>query len=138
MTPYAPAPAAGSYNLPLEAAPEKKMKSSRSHEQLSDAAAPAAAGRFAGAPAPQALPQATVRLNLVDPSAAPAMVREAVLRSGGSISDEQRPSLHRLKARIPAVQQKELLERLEKLGRIVERPVTPPAEAPLLEITIQW
>lgn len=132
------APAAETSNRALETAPEKKMKGSRSLEHQSDSAVPAAAGRAAGAPAGPALPQAMVRLNVDDPQAAPAMIREAVFRSGGTVVEEPVPSVQRLKVRIPAARQRELLERLQWLGRITERPTLPPGGAQLLEITIQW
>ena len=132
------APAAESYNRALEAVPEMKMKSSRKLERSSDATAPTTAGSAAGAVVDRALPQTMVRLSVNDPSAAPALIREAVSRSGGSITEESGLSVHRLKARIPAERQSELLVRLQQLGRIVERPVTAPAGTQLLEITIKW
>lgn len=130
------APAAESSNRTQETAPEKKAKSSRSLERLSDTAAPA--GRAAGAPAGMQSTLNMVRLNMNDPTDAPALIREAVSRSGGSITEDQSSSLHRITARIPADRQNELLERLQRLGRIMERPATPPAEAQPLELTIQW
>ena len=136
--PMKAAPAAESYNRALEVAPERKMKSSRSAERQADTAAPAAAGRTAGAPAGMALPQALVRLNVDDPAAAAAVIREALLRSGGEIVNERDVTGRRLTVRLPAARQKELLERLERLGRITERPVPPPASAQVLELTIQW
>jgi hypothetical protein len=72
------------------------------------------------------------------PQAAPALIREALLRSGGTIVEEPGPSLQRLKARIAAARLNELLQRLERLGRITERPATPPAGTQLLELTVQW
>jgi hypothetical protein len=133
------APAAESSNRAQEGAPEMRlMKKNRSFERSSDGAAPAATGRAAGTPAGLALPQVAVRLIVDDPSAAPALIREAVSRSGGSITEEQGPAGHRLTIRIPAARQTELLERLQRLGRIVERPAPPPAGTQLLELTIQW
>jgi len=132
------APAAESYNRAEEAAEEMKKKSGRRLERQRDAAAPAAAGRAAGAPAGLVLPQALVRLSMDDQTAAPAMIREALLRSGGEIVDELDPHGQGLKSRLPAARQNELLERLARLGRIVERPATPPSGAQLLEITVRW
>jgi len=131
-------PAAESSNRSLERAPEGKSNGSRSDERQRDAAAPAPAGRAAGAPSTLSLPQAMVRLNVDDPSAAPALIREALLRSGGTITEEPGTPGRRLKARIPAARQDELLQRLERLGRIVERPATTPPGAQLLELTIRW
>lgn len=138
------APAPQSSDRANEATPEKKMKSRRSIESSSDAAAPApapapaAAGRMNGAAVDLSLPQATLRLSVDDPLSAGERIREAVFRSGGSISNDQGQSLHRLTARIPAARQGELLERLQRLGRISERPTPPPAGIQLQEIAIQW
>lgn len=128
------APAAESSNRSLEAAREMKSKSSRS----SDSAAPPVAGRSAGAPAASALPQAEVRMQVINPETAPAMIREAILRSGGSITKVHGPPGQRLTLRIPATRQGELLERLQQLGRLTARPAAPPAGAAFLEMTIQW
>lgn len=132
------APRAESANRAQEAASEMKKKSSRSPDRMSDSAAPATAGRAASAPAALALPQAVVRLDVADPSAAPGMIRADVLRCGGSITEEQGPSGHRITVRIPAARQGELLERLQQLGRLVERPAPSPAGAALIEMVIQW
>jgi hypothetical protein len=132
------APAAEFYNRAREAAPETKQKSGRSLERQRDAAAPAAAGRAAGAPAGPALPQAMIRLNVDDPAAAPALIREALLRSGGTVDDERELPGRRFKAHIPAARIQELFERLERMGRITEHPALTPGGSQLLEITIQW
>ncbi len=132
------APAAESSNRALEALPEKKMKGSRSLERRADEAVPAAAGRADGAPAGPALPRSVVRLSVDDPTTAPSMIREALLRSGGTVNDESGFSGRRIRGRIPAGRQDELLQRLERLGRISERPATPPAGTQLLDLTIQW
>ena len=130
------APAAESNIRIQETPPEKKAKSSRSLERMSDTSAPV--GRAAGAPAGIPLPQIMVRLNVNDPIAAPDLIREAVARCGGSITEDQSSSRQRLKARIPAERQQELLNHLQRLGKLVERPAPPPAGAQLLELTIQW
>jgi anti-sigma factor RsiW len=133
------APAAEFSNRVLETMPElKQMKKSRSLERSSDAAAPAAAGRAAGTPPGLAAPQFLVRLNVNDPANAPALIREAVIRSGGSITEERVPAGQRLTARIPAARQSELLERLQQIGRIVEHPAASTAGTHLIELTIQW
>jgi hypothetical protein len=79
-----------------------------------------------------------VRLSVADPAGAPALVREAVLRSGGTVLKEQDAPGESLKIRLPAARQHELLGRLEQLGRISERPSSNPGGAGLLEMTIQW
>jgi hypothetical protein len=132
------APAAESGNRNLEATVEKKTKSINSVERTGGATATAPAGRIAGSPADLIVPQATIRLSVYDPSMAPSIIREAVFRSGGNITEDAGASGVRLKARIPAERLSELLERLQQAGRIMERSVKPPGEAQLLEVTIQW
>lgn len=130
-------PAAESYNRALEAAPEKKSKSIRSQEPRSESPAPAAADRAAGAPAGLAAAPPMIRLIMGDPSTAATVIREATLRSGGTVSDERDLPSRRLRIRIPADRIPELLERLERSGRIAERPA-PPSGTQQMEITIQW
>jgi hypothetical protein len=133
-------PTVNSSDRDRKVSPEMKtmMKKSRSLESSSDAAAPAAAGRAAGAAAGLATRQVMVRMGTNDPETAPALIREAVIRTGGTITEEAGPSGQRLTARIQTARLNDLLDRLQQLGRFMERPATPPAEAGLLEITIQW
>jgi hypothetical protein len=132
------APAAESGNRALEATVEKKTKSSISGERNGSATAVAPAGRFAGSPADLPMPQASVRLSVYDPAMALSIIREAVFRSGGNITEDAGASGVQLKIRIPPERHNELLERLQRAGRIVERSVKPSGEAQLLEVTIQW
>ena len=132
------APITESNNRSLEATAEKKMKISRKLEGSSDAGAPTAADRAAGAPATPALPQMIIRLTAHDSKTAAPLIREAVFNSGGSISEDQGAAALRLTVRVPAARQAELLERLQKLGEITQRPVPPPAGTVLLNMTIQW
>ena len=132
------APATEINNRELDAAPEKKMKSSRSLERAPEDALPADNNQATGAPIGLLLPQAAVRMSMKDPSAAADQIREALLRSGGSVVDERILSARRIKGRIPSDRQKELLGRLERSGTITEHPAPPPAGTRQLEITIQW
>jgi len=131
-------PSADVFNRALETAPEKKAKSSRGFELRSHEAAPAATGRMAESQSGSPLPQATVRLSAHDALTAPAAIHEAVRLSGGTIVDEQTSVGQRLKFHIQAARLQELLERLQQLGRIVERPAPPPVNSQMLELTIQW
>ena len=130
------APAADSYDHILKAASEKKLDSAAGASR-NEAAQPAPAARSAGKLAKHALPQMTIRMNLADRAAAPDAIREALVRSGGTISDDNELQQHRIKARIPAARSDELLKRLERLGRIDERPVAPYGISDL-EVTVQW
>jgi hypothetical protein len=122
------APSADSYIRALEKVPEKKMKNNRSLERKSDS----------GVPSGIMLPQAFVRLSVHDPSTAPAMIREAVFRSGGSITKDHVPPFRHIEVHIPGQRQNELMENLQRLGRVTERPVSPPGGTQELEVTIQW
>jgi hypothetical protein len=132
------APAAESNIRTPDAGPEKMIESGRSLERQADQAAPAAYGPAAGAPTGALLPLAIVRLIVHDPATAAAQIRAAVLRSGGTVAEEQSTHGRRLTARIPPARQNELLERLERLGRISERPAMPSGGAALRELTIEW
>lgn len=128
------APAAETYGRTLGAMPEYKMKSSRKADSHKAAASPAAAA----APSLPALLQSDIRLSANDPASAPLMIREAVIRSGGSVMEGESDSGQKLKIRITAARQDELLSRLEKIGKIVPRPATVLDPSQLLEMTILW
>jgi len=133
-------PAAEPYNRALDSVAEKKAKSVRSPDSRSETvapAAPAAVDRAAGAPAGVLVPRAILRLTPDDPATAGASLREAVIRSGGSIVDERDLPARQLKVRIPAARIQEFQNQLERLGRITERPA-PQSGTHLLEVTIQW
>jgi anti-sigma factor RsiW len=132
------APTAESASRSFEAGTEMKSKSSRGLDRQTDTAAPAAAGRAAGAPSTLALQKVLVRLSVDDPSTAPALIREALIHSGGTIIDERNIAARRLMVRLPAVRQKEFIEELQRLGMVTERPAPPPSGAQLLELTVQW
>jgi anti-sigma factor RsiW len=129
------APSPESFTRSEAAAPEKKAKSIRSFDLRKDAAPPAASGRAISSPAGLALPQVSVRLKVDNPATAPDLIRDALFLSGGSIVAE---SGQLLTARIPAKRQIELLQRLEHLGHITERPVPSSSEANMVEVMIQW
>jgi len=117
---------------------ERRAKSTRRLEPSPDAAVPSAADRAAGAPAGLSVPPAMIRLSINGPAASPATVREAVLSSGGMVTEGPDSRGNRLKIHLPAARLNELLERLARLGRISERPAAPSPGNQLLEMTIQW
>jgi hypothetical protein len=90
-----------------------------------------------GAATGAAAPAVRIRLVLSDPASAPGSLRETITRSGGSVMDDRpaRPGI--IRARIPVLRMNELLESLERLGRVVERP---PARdlSGTIEIEIAW
>jgi len=84
------------------------------------------------------LPQLRLRLNIAAPATGGDAIRQMVNRSGGTLVEgEQTSSGRHLKARIPAARFTELVERLERLGRITEQPATPDS-AGLVEVDIVW
>jgi hypothetical protein len=134
------APAAESSNRALDHATEKKAKSLRSLDSSNEAAAPAApaaADRATGAPAGVPVPRVTFRLTPDNPATAGTMVRDAAIRSGGSIIEERGLPARQLKVRIPAARVQEFQSQLERLGRITEQPVLQ-SGAKVLEVTVQW
>jgi hypothetical protein len=117
------------------AAPEMEKKSfgGREHETITSDTL-----RGAPASAPStALTQVRIRVSLSTPSAAPASLKGAITRSGGSLIDDGRPQPRTLKARIPSPRLDELLEQLGRLGRVVEKPPAHYA-AGIVEIEIIW
>jgi hypothetical protein len=104
---------------------EQKGLSSGDHDKVASEAAGAAQLRL------------RIRMSLIDPAAAPGVLREAVARSGGSLIDADHPHPRTLKARIPSLRMDELLEKLGRLGRVVERPQIRD-EAGIVELEIDW
>ena len=135
IEPTRTAPAAESFQKARESVSDKKQGAADTLR--TEAGEPAPAGRQAGKQAAQILPQITIRLNMTDLSAAPGAVREALIRSGAIISNENQLQRRRITARIPTARINELLDRLERLGRIAERPAHPSAPAET-EVIVQW
>jgi hypothetical protein len=132
------APAAESFDRARDAVSEKKSETATGAlRNQAESLSPAAVGRTAGKQVQQSLPQMSIRLSMADPAVAPDAIREALVRCGGYIIDESDVQRNRIRGRIPAARIDELLQRLERLGRLAERP-SPPPGAQLLEVTIQW
>ena len=74
---------------------------------------------------------------MIAPASAPGALKEAVTRSGGSVIDDRLIRPNTIKARIPSVRMDELLERLGRLGTVVERPQTRDLPG-MVEIEIIW
>ncbi|NVN91049.1 MAG: DUF2275 domain-containing protein [Desulfuromonadales bacterium] len=83
------------------------------------------------------LPHVRLRLSVAAPDLAHETIRQAVNRSGGTPVEEGPPSVRHLKARIPALRLTELVERLERLGKITERPALSESGG-MLEVEIVW
>ena len=133
MPTLAPAPSAGEdYSAPAAA-------KSRSNviEPYKSAPKAESSDSVAGAPAGALLPQLTIRMSMAYPSPAPALIRETLIRSGGTIINEPSSPAGRLKAHIAVARLGELYEQLEKIGKIVERPRSA-NRAGIAEITIYW
>jgi hypothetical protein len=83
-------------------------------------------------------PQLKIHLRLTIPAAtATDALKEALGRSGGALVVNEPPREHIIKARIPAARLAELLERLERCGRITGRPELRSA-AGVVELEIDW
>lgn len=139
IEPYQSAPKAESFGSTMESSgQEKKNKTARSAVMPANLQATAAdsANSAAGAPVGAILPHLTIRMSMAAPNQAPVLVREALIRAGGAIIDEPSPP-GRIKARISVSRLAELYERLEKAGKIVERPRSVSSSG-TAEITIYW
>ena len=128
---YKSVPAAESLNRAEETPSEMKQKARRSLES----SAPAAADHAAGVPAARAVTAAALRLHVADPERAQQPIRDAITRSGGTITHDRTP--RQITLRIPSRSARELYERLESVGHITERPSLTSSGQELL-LTITW
>jgi len=132
------APAEESSNILPETNRELKKKTGRSIGFSAENAAPAAHDRAAGTPAGAVPPQTILRLSIHDPSKAPSLIRDAVIRSGGIIKEDLSTARQRITVRIPTERHGELLDSLQRIGRFTERPAPPSPGSASTEIIIQW
>jgi len=80
----------------------------------------------------------SLRLDPDDPASASETVPLAVIRSGGTlVQDGYTPPPRRLKTCVPSGRLPELIERLERLGRIGGHPTLPSQEG-MVEVDIIW
>jgi hypothetical protein len=119
----------------LTATVELKKKALRAEQQ--DKAASERLRGASGTSAGGVLPQVKIRLNISAPAAAHGSLREAVTLTGGSVIDDISVRQNSLRARIPEVRMGELLERLGRLGTLVERPRAGDSDG-MVEIEIIW
>jgi len=123
---------------PQASAPALRKKSSSKSEQgitLSNEMS-GAAGRSMASPA--TVTPLTIRLSPADPATAGQAVRQAFLQSGGKVLESAAGTpTGSISGRIPPARFKELLERLERLGRVTEKPTTLEGQE-LLEVVIRW
>jgi hypothetical protein len=119
--------------MPAAAKMVKKALRMGEHDMIKSEAAEGAPGPPAG----PVLQQVTIRLDMISPASAPGSLKEAVIRSGGSVIDGGRLRPYTIKARLPSVRMDELLEQLGRLGRVLERP--PSRDLPdVVELEIIW
>lgn len=115
---------------------KKKAAKGMLHKE-SEAIAPSPVGRGAADSAVKILPQLFLRLTVPDPSSANREISAASIRSGAKIIVETSSVPNRIRIRIPAAKMPELLEQLDRIGRISERPKLKSA-AEELEVTVEW
>jgi pyruvate/2-oxoglutarate dehydrogenase complex dihydrolipoamide acyltransferase (E2) component len=82
-------------------------------------------------------PLVRIRMTFANPAEAATTLREMVIRSGGSLDDEHPLQPNTLKARLPASRLREFLTRLERIGRIIDRP-QPPDTTGSINMEIRW
>lgn len=78
-----------------------------------------------------------LRLDPDDPSSAAETITQAIISTGGALLEKKSTPPRRLKARIPAERLPNLIERLERLGKLAEQPSLP-EPAGLVEVDINW
>jgi hypothetical protein len=83
------------------------------------------------------LPQLRFQLSMDDPATADDALRQAISRSGGALEEAHPLSGRHLKARIPVTRLRELVVRLERLGKIAELPTLPDSEG-MVVVDIVW
>ncbi len=124
---------------PLEDVREmkKSAKSQAKDEAESLSSAPAASSALA--PAAAVVPRLKIRLVISAPESASKELRQAIVSSGGTVRQaEAKPSSRRqIAASIPIQRLTELLGRLERLGRIAERPAVTGSSG-VIELIVEW
>jgi hypothetical protein len=71
------------------------------------------------------------------PASAPGTIREALVRSGGTVVEDDTLPPEIIRARLPSGRMDELLERLGRLGTVLDQPRT--RDLPeVVEIKISW
>jgi len=121
-----------------EATFEVKKKAAKGMlRKESEAIAPSPVSRGAADSAVKILPQLFLRLTVPDPSSANREISAASIRSGAKIIEETSSVPNRIRIRIPAAKMSELLEQLDRIGRLSERPKLK-STAEELEVTVEW
>jgi anti-sigma factor RsiW len=83
------------------------------------------------------MPVVKIRMTFANPAEASASLREMIIRSGGSLTDEHSTQPNTLQARLPSPRLQGLLEQLERMGKIIGRPQLPDATG-IIKIEISW
>ena len=124
---------------PLEDAREKKRSSKSMAKDEAESLSSAPAASSALAPAAAVAPQLKIRLMVHIPETASQELQQAIIGSGGTLhpaGGKQYP-VRQIAARIPNQRLTELLGRLERLGRIVERPAATGSSG-TIELVVLW
>jgi anti-sigma factor RsiW len=116
----------------------KKAKSAVAGETTRlDSAGAASSQKAAGSAPDLNVTVVRVRMKFTTPAEAPTTLREMIARSGGSLIEERSGQPNRIKARLHSPRLRELLDHLERLGKIVDRPQQPDTTG-IIEIEISW
>jgi hypothetical protein len=120
------------------AAPVMNKQAARSVVKHPEASEATDIANLAGTPPIAVTPTLlTIRVNMPTATDAFSLIREVVIRSGGAIIEDSPSTTSRIKARIPLSRVDELFKSLDRIGKIVERPlytIRPGIE----EVTIVW
>lgn len=135
--PPRPEPASEAFDRVLEAAPGMRKKAAKEESTRAfERAAPAPAGRAVGS-AGKYLPRLSLRLEISDRSKAAENVRAAAIRSGAAIIEEADYSANLVRIQVPSNRITELLENLNRVGRVTDLSPLPDAKQ-VLDVTIRW
>lgn len=146
---YRHAPAAGAgidsikaeetYVRPLEDAREMKRSAKSPAKDAAESLSSAPAASSALAPAAAVAPQLKIRLVIAASETASQDLWQAIIRSGGTVrpAEAKQLSVRQITASIPHQRLPELLGRLERLGRIAERPALTGSSG-VIELVVVW
>ena len=136
IEPYKAAPKGESLEQTLgSAAPEMQKKAARSAAKRADGSESTGYDHAGGAGVISE--QLTIRMVMIAQTQADKLITEALIRSEASIIDEPPSPITRIRARIPVGKLDELFKRLDKVGKIVERPQYK-IRSGTIEMNIYW
>lgn len=124
---------------PLEDSREMKKSAKSPAKFQAESLTSAPAASLVPAPAVPVAPKLKVSLIITVPETASQDLRQAIIRSGGTVrpAEAKQLSVRQITASIPTQRLPELLDRLGHLGRIAERPAVSGSSG-VIELVLVW